>query len=103
MRSLRQLDAVRVTAGEHAGETGFVRSAPNTPRGSLFIENTSTDFHAFVAEADLELIEAEDLEGADELLCRTCRQPYDQFGDGYDGECGDCADRSELRRSGDND
>ena len=101
MGSFLQLDPVRVKSGEHAGETGFVRSAPNTPAGSLFVENTSSDFHAFVAETDLERIDAEDLDGTDDLLCRTCRKPYDQFGDGYDGECADCADASEASRTED--
>lgn len=26
--------------------------------------------------------------------CRTCGQPYEEGGDGYDGECPDCADQS---------
>lgn len=31
-------------------------------------------------------------------VCRTCRALYDQYGDGYDGECPDCADKTEHRR-----
>lgn len=92
--ALRTLDAVRVTAGEYAGETGFIRSAPNTPAGHHFVENTSTDWHAFVPATDLARINNEDLDGAEDLLCRTCSKPYDQFGDGYNGECPDCADRT---------
>lgn len=30
--------------------------------------------------------------------CRTCGEPYDGYGDGYDGECPDCADRTERER-----
>lgn len=26
--------------------------------------------------------------------CRTCGQPYEDGGDGYDGECPDCADKT---------
>lgn len=26
--------------------------------------------------------------------CRTCDAPLDEAGDGWDGECGDCADKS---------
>ena len=30
--------------------------------------------------------------------CRTCGQHYCPGGDGYDGECPDCADRTEAHR-----
>ena len=30
--------------------------------------------------------------------CRTCREPYDGYGDGWDGECPTCADRTESVR-----
>jgi hypothetical protein len=35
----------------------------------------------------------------DAELCRTCRAPYDGCGDGYDGECPDCADKTEEKRN----
>jgi hypothetical protein len=31
-------------------------------------------------------------------ICRTCRSGYNTCGDGYDGECPDCADRTEKVR-----
>jgi hypothetical protein len=30
----------------------------------------------------------------DNRLCRSCGKPYSRYGDGWDGECPDCADRS---------
>jgi hypothetical protein len=30
----------------------------------------------------------------DEEPCRTCGKAYDHYGDGYDGECPDCADKT---------
>ncbi|UOK18408.1 hypothetical protein SEA_BRUHMOMENT_92 [Arthrobacter phage BruhMoment] len=36
---------------------------------------------------------------ADENLCRTCKERLLDDGEGYDGECGDCADK----REGEND
>ncbi|QIG69336.1 hypothetical protein EVB78_134 [Rhizobium phage RHph_N1_15] len=33
----------------------------------------------------------------DEEPCRTCGEAYDHYGDGYDGECPSCADRSAQR------
>jgi predicted RNA-binding Zn-ribbon protein involved in translation (DUF1610 family) len=30
--------------------------------------------------------------------CRTCGQPYDHYGDGFDFECPDCADKSATMR-----
>lgn len=30
--------------------------------------------------------------------CRTCNEPYDGAGDGWDGECPDCADITEAAR-----
>lgn len=27
-------------------------------------------------------------------FCRTCRKPFDEGGDGYDGECPSCADKT---------
>jgi hypothetical protein len=30
--------------------------------------------------------------------CRTCSEPYDGHGDGYDGECPSCADKTEAKR-----
>lgn len=35
---------------------------------------------------------------AEEHLCRTCNDCLIDDGEGFDGECGDCADRSEARR-----
>ena len=32
----------------------------------------------------------------DEDVCRTCGARYEGFGDGYDGECPDCADTSYM-------
>ena len=34
----------------------------------------------------------------EEGKCRTCGVPYDGCGDGWDGECGDCADRTQSVR-----
>lgn len=31
-------------------------------------------------------------------LCRTCACAYDGCGDGWDGECPDCADKTEAKR-----
>lgn len=28
------------------------------------------------------------------VRCRTCSEPYSEYGDGWDGECPDCADRT---------
>jgi hypothetical protein len=36
----------------------------------------------------------DDGEDDGEEVCRTCGEPYDGYGDGWDGECGNCADRS---------
>jgi hypothetical protein len=30
-------------------------------------------------------------------ICRTCNAVYDPYGDGYDGECPDCADKREVK------
>ena len=38
-------------------------------------------------------------EGA-EPVCRTCGEPYGAFGDGWDGECPDCADKSYAKEEG---
>lgn len=32
--------------------------------------------------------------------CRTCGEPHAQGGDGWDGECGDCADRTASQDEG---
>lgn len=29
--------------------------------------------------------------------CRTCNEPYNEYGDGYDGECPSCADATYIR------
>ena len=31
----------------------------------------------------------------DEETCRTCGEKYDPYGDGYDGECPSCADKTD--------
>lgn len=31
------------------------------------------------------------------VTCRTCGDPYSEFGDGWDGECPTCADRTYAR------
>jgi hypothetical protein len=38
-------------------------------------------------------------EWATDELCRTCHDALLDDGEGYDGECGDCADKTEARRS----
>lgn len=38
-------------------------------------------------------------EWVDENLCRTCKENLLDDGEGYDGECGDCADKTEGKRS----
>jgi hypothetical protein len=38
-------------------------------------------------------------EWASENLCRTCKENLLDDGEGYDGECGDCADKTEGKRS----
>jgi hypothetical protein len=38
-------------------------------------------------------------EWAEENLCRTCKENLLDDGEGYDGECGDCADKTEGKRS----
>lgn len=35
---------------------------------------------------------------AEENLCRTCKENLLDDGEGYDGECGDCADKTESKR-----
>ena len=37
-------------------------------------------------------------EGSDVVICRTCNAVYDGYGDGYDGECPECADKTEEKR-----
>lgn len=37
----------------------------------------------------------------DEAACRTCGAEYSEFGDGWDGECPDCADRTYLTENPD--
>lgn len=37
------------------------------------------------------------IEDEDENLCRTCGEEYDEGGDGYDGECPDCADKTDQK------
>jgi hypothetical protein len=32
--------------------------------------------------------------------CRTCGEAYPEFGDGWDGECPACADKTYLREEG---
>jgi hypothetical protein len=50
----------------------------------------------------LDNIESAATEWAEENLCRTCRENLLDDGEGYDGECGDCADRNpENREDGD--
>lgn len=31
------------------------------------------------------------------MICRTCGERYSEFGDGWDGECPSCADRTYAR------
>lgn len=38
------------------------------------------------------------VDAADAGLCRTCSASYSGAGDGYDGECADCADKTEAAR-----
>lgn len=33
----------------------------------------------------------------DEDVCRTCGEPYEDGGDGFDGECPDCADKTDQK------
>ena len=33
--------------------------------------------------------------------CRTCGDRYSEFGDGWEGECPDCADRTYMREFAD--
>lgn len=40
-------------------------------------------------------------EWAEENLCRTCKARLLDDGEGYDGECGDCADRNPANREDD--
>jgi hypothetical protein len=37
-------------------------------------------------------------EESDVEICRTCHAIYDGYGDGYDGECPECADKTEVGR-----
>lgn len=41
------------------------------------------------------------MEWADENLCKTCKENLLNDGEGYDGECGDCADKTEEGRDTD--
>ena len=33
----------------------------------------------------------------EENTCRTCGEEYDLYGDGYDGECPSCADKTDQK------
>lgn len=44
----------------------------------------------------LEKLAAAAAEWADENLCRTCKENLLDDGEGFDGECGDCADKTEA-------
>lgn len=37
-------------------------------------------------------------EWAQDMLCRTCKENLTDDGEGYNGECGDCADRNESNK-----
>jgi len=53
---------------------------------------------AEISEADYDLIIAvfeerkDNEDGGDDLTCNSCGDPYSEGGDGYDGECPNCAD-----------
>lgn len=34
------------------------------------------------------------------IRCRTCGQTYSEFGDGWDGECPECADKTYAAECG---
>jgi hypothetical protein len=54
-------------------------------------------------EAIIESLEANGIEEEnDEGVCRTCGGPNDN-GEGWDGECGDCADRTAAEEDGEDD
>lgn len=46
------------------------------------------------AVAEVEVADEPGPSPAETTKCRTCGEPYNGLGDGYDGECGDCADKS---------
>lgn len=112
-RQFHSLDPVRVVHGPHRGRRGFVRSSMNTPPGHLYVANVSSNWSGFVAADDLERISNGEVfdadpelymdddgsysEDNDEFFCRTCGE-LNVNGEGYDGECGNCADRRESRR-----
>lgn len=37
----------------------------------------------------------------DDEVCRTCGERYPGFGDGWDGECPSCADRTHIKEEED--
>lgn len=51
----------------------------------------------------LDTLESAASEWASENLCRTCKENLLDDGEGYDGECGDCADRNPENREEDDD
>lgn len=44
---------------------------------------------------------ADFIDTRDEPVCRTCGERYPDAGDGWDGECGNCADITAQAQNGD--
>ena len=56
--------------------------------------------HAWVWVSDEDAgIQTED---EDENICRTCSETYAEGGDGYDGECPSCADKTDQKLNPEN-
>lgn len=58
-------------------------------RAEVANDDTRLGYHEWVAHR---------AEADPDSYCRTCYVPYDGCGDGYDGECPECADRTEEKR-----
>ncbi|MER6559751.1 hypothetical protein ABT300_18855 [Streptomyces sp. NPDC001027] len=63
---------------------------------------TGLDQIADALEIAAAVIDGSD-EGDDGPVCRTCGDEYPEFGDGWEGECPSCADRTHLAEYGDDD
>ncbi|MCO5145398.1 MAG: hypothetical protein M9895_04360 [Aquamicrobium sp.] len=48
----------------------------------------------WVTNEQIGITDIDDADRGDANNCRTCGEKYDPYGDGYDGECPDCADKT---------
>lgn len=51
----------------------------------------------WVSDEEAGLVDDDEGEDPEEEICRTCGEAYNGYSDGYDGECPDCADKTDQK------